>query len=52
MAATLVYLACKNVGYSITQKQVADAAGVTEVTVRNRLNDIRQVLEKYEADHA
>jgi transcription initiation factor TFIIB len=45
MAATLIYLACKNAGLSITQHQVAEVAGVTEVTVRNRLDDIRKALK-------
>jgi transcription initiation factor TFIIB len=48
MAATLVYLACKNVGYRITQGQVAEAAGVTEVTIRNRLVEVRKILDKVE----
>ena len=34
-AATVVYLASKKVGKSITQDDVADAAGVTTVSIRN-----------------
>ena len=33
-------------GGRVTQKDIADAAGVTEATVRNRLREIRYIVEK------
>jgi transcription initiation factor TFIIB len=41
-AASLLYIACLISGEHINQKALADAAGVTEVTLRNRLKDFRQ----------
>jgi len=40
LAATVLYLSCLNNGESITQKDLAEAAGVTEVTIRNRVRDL------------
>jgi len=40
-AATALYLACNKTGLSITQKDLADASGVTEVTIRNRLKSLK-----------
>ncbi len=40
MAAAVLYQACKMMGKNVTQKKIADAAGITEVTVRNRYKDI------------
>ena len=36
MAAASLYIACLQNDEKITQKDIADAAGVTEVTIRNR----------------
>ena len=41
LAASMLYLTSLNNGESITQIDVADAAGVTEVTLRNRIKDLR-----------
>lgn len=41
LAATTLYAACCRTGESISQKEVAKAAGVTEVTVRTRLRDLK-----------
>ena len=41
MAASILYLASLKNGESITQTDIADAAGVTEVTIRNRAKDLR-----------
>ena len=46
MAAATIYMACIENGLSITQRQIADVANVTEVTIRNRLNRLRDVLKK------
>ena len=45
LAAAAVYLAALKHGYRKTQKEVAQVAGVTEVTVRNRYKEIDRVLK-------
>lgn len=42
MAAAAIYIACVLEGEKKTQKQIAEAAGVTEVTVRNRYKGLRR----------
>jgi len=44
LAATVLYVSCLKNGEDKTQNQMAQAAGVTEVTIRNRLKDIRDKL--------
>ncbi|MGI9565726.1 MAG: transcription initiation factor IIB [Nitrosopumilus sp.] len=41
LAASALYLACVNNGTSVTQRDIAEAAGVTEVTIRNRYKGLR-----------
>jgi transcription initiation factor TFIIB len=41
LAATVLYLSCLAVGEATTQKDIAVAAGVTEVTIRNRFKDLK-----------
>lgn len=41
LAATVLYLACLVNNENRTQKNIADAAGVTEVTIRNRFKDLK-----------
>jgi transcription initiation factor TFIIB len=41
LAATILYIACNKTGENMTQKEIAKAAGVTEVTTRNRLSDLK-----------
>lgn len=41
LAATTLYAACSRTGEYTSQKEVAKAAGVTEVTVRTRLRDLK-----------
>jgi transcription initiation factor TFIIB len=41
IAASVLYLASLKNGENITQKHIANAAGVTEVTVRNRAKDLK-----------
>jgi len=41
LAASVLYLACLNTGESRTQTEIAEAAGVTEVTVRNRYKNLK-----------
>ena len=42
LAASALYLACVKNGVSITQRDLAEAAGVTEVTIRNRYKSLRE----------
>jgi transcription initiation factor TFIIB len=44
LAATVLYLSCLRTGEETTQTQIAQASGVTEVTVRNRLKDLKSKL--------
>jgi transcription initiation factor TFIIB len=41
LAATVLYISCLRNDKNITQKNIAEAAGVTEVTIRNRIKDLR-----------
>lgn len=41
LAATVLYLSCLRNGEHVTQKDIAEAAGVTEVTIRNRVKDLK-----------
>lgn len=42
-AAAAVYLACRMLNVEISQKEIANVAGVTEVTVRNRCRELIKV---------
>jgi len=44
MAAAALYIACVQHNEKITQKDIAEAAGVTEVTVRNRYKALKKQL--------
>ena len=46
LAASVLYLACLNTGENITQANIADASGVTEVTIRNRAKDLKKQVFK------
>lgn len=41
LAASALYMSCVKNGISITQRNMAEAAGVTEVTIRNRCKELR-----------
>jgi len=41
LAATALYLSCVQNGVSITQRDLAESAGVTEVTIRNRYKELK-----------
>ncbi len=43
MAAASLYLSSLKHGENITQREIAEAAGITEVTVRNRAKDLRNL---------
>ena len=44
MAAAALYIACLQHNEKITQRAIAEAAGVTEVTVRNRYKALKRQL--------
>ncbi len=41
LAASALYLSCVHNGASVTQRDIAEAAGVTEVTIRNRYKGLK-----------
>ena len=45
LAAAALYVACVTNGENKTQRDVAEAAGVTEVTIRNRYKGLKVVLD-------
>ncbi len=45
MAAAVLYIACLQNNERITQRDLAEAAGVTEVTVRNRYKELARQLK-------
>jgi transcription initiation factor TFIIB len=45
LAATILYLSCLKTGEYNTQYDLAQAAGVTDVTLRNRYKDLKSRLE-------
>jgi transcription initiation factor TFIIB len=46
-AATVVYISCLKTGEDRTQTQIAHAAGVTDVTLRNRFKELKNQLHLY-----
>ena len=44
LAAAALYVSCTLEGEDKTQRDVAEAAGVTEVTIRNRYKGLRSAL--------
>ena len=44
LAAASLYIACLQNSEKITQKDIAEASGVTEVTVRNRYKALKKQL--------
>ena len=45
-AGTILYLSCLKTGENKTQTEMAQAAGVTEVTLRNRSKALKSKLEE------
>jgi transcription initiation factor TFIIB len=45
LAATVLYASSLKTGENKTQKDIAEAASVTEVTLRNRLKDLKSKIE-------
>jgi transcription initiation factor TFIIB len=44
MAAAALYMACKTTDDKGTQREIAEAAGTSEVTLRNRLRDLEKLF--------
>ena len=42
IAAAALYLSCIQNGVSITQRDIAEASGITEVTIRNRYKGFKK----------
>ena len=47
IAAAALYLSCIKSGENITQKNISDASGITEVTVRNRCKSLRENVDLF-----
>jgi transcription initiation factor TFIIB len=47
IAATVLYIACLQAGEIKTQKELSVAAGVTEVTIRNRYSELKKYLQDF-----
>jgi transcription initiation factor TFIIB len=45
LAATVLYISCLKTGENITQRDISNAAGITEVTLRNRYKDLVNQLQ-------
>jgi transcription initiation factor TFIIB len=45
LAAAALYVACRECGDHVTQKAIAEASGVTEVTIRNRYRKLEKFSE-------
>src|ERR1700758_1960735 len=45
LAATVLYMSCIRTGENVTQRDIAEAAGITDVTLRNRFKDLMDKLE-------
>ena len=41
LAAAALYLSCVKNGQTVTQREIAEAANVTEVTIRNRYKGLK-----------
>ena len=46
IAAASLYLACISTGEVKSQKEISEASGITEVTIRNRCVGLRKMLKK------
>ena len=49
LAAAALYLACIQAGEPVTQREIANVAQVTEVTIRNRTSELKRVLGAWAA---
>jgi len=47
LAATVIYVSCIGTGEIKTQKELADAADISDMTLRTRLSDLKHQLSFY-----
>jgi transcription initiation factor TFIIB len=45
VAASILYICCKKTGYHTSQRNIARAAGITEVTLRNRFRELKRRMQ-------
>jgi len=45
LATAAIYIACKQMNYDITHKEIVKVVDITEVTIRNRVREIKKHLE-------
>jgi transcription initiation factor TFIIB len=43
-ASAIIYMACKLLGERLTQREISNAAGTTEVTIRKRYKELQRNL--------
>lgn len=46
LAATVLYASCLKTGENVSQTNIAEASGVTEVTIRNRFKDLTSKIDE------
>jgi transcription initiation factor TFIIB len=44
IAACILYICCRRAGYRTSQVSIAKAAGITDVTLRNRFREVKRVM--------
>jgi transcription initiation factor TFIIB len=44
IAACILYICCRRTGYYMSQVSIAKAAGITDVTLRNRFKELKRVM--------
>ncbi len=44
IAACILYICCRKAGYPTSQVAIAKAAGITDVTLRNRFREVKKVM--------
>lgn len=45
VAASILYICCKKTGYHTSQRSIAKAAGIAEVTLRNRFRELKRRMQ-------
>jgi transcription initiation factor TFIIB len=45
IAASILYICCKKTGYHTSQQSIAKAAGISDVTLRNRFKELKRKMK-------
>lgn len=45
VAASILYICCKKTGYHTSQQSIAKAAGISDVTLRNRFKELKRKMK-------